>query len=172
MKANPGWRAPARPRALRLLTAHHANETASPLPGSRGRTNTLPGGKQRPSSFRRSGMKSARDQRLAPPVLGLASPMGGRRRGRKESANARRCRHQARPPAIQGAGSRRGPPAPGDGRLPLDLAAPGRGLAVEPADERARPRAEAPPDSVRRFEIAIAAGDAGQARAKVAGDLK
>src|SRR6516164_8257892 len=95
--------------------------------------------------------------------------------GRKESANARRCRHQARPPAIQGAGSRRGPPAPGDGRLPLDLAAPGRGLAVEPADERAeraRPRAEAPPDSVRRFEIAIAAGDAGQARAKVAGDLK
>ena len=53
-----------------------------------------------------------------------------------------------------------------------ELAAPGRGLAVEPADERARPRAEAPPDSVRRFEIAIAAGDAGQARAKVAGDLK
>ena len=83
----------------------------------------------------------------SPPVLGLASPMGGRRRGRKESANARRCRHQARPPAIQGAGSRGGPPAPGDGRLPLDLAAPGRGLAVEPADERierARPRARSP----------------------------
>src|SRR6516164_4091166 len=63
--------------------------------------------------------------------------------GRKESANARRCRHQARPPAIQGAGSRRGPPAPGDGRLPLDLAAPGRGLVVVPADERARREAEA-----------------------------